>query len=144
MHDGLAESAPLMLGLALGMRHAFDPDHIVAMSTIVSRERSIARAALLGGAWGVGHSLSLLTVGLAGLVYALIEGPGHDWPALAVALGLIGVVALAAFLVVEARKENPMVPLGIFRSQQFSGANAVTFAVYAALGTVTFLLVVHL
>ena len=37
-----------------------------------------------------------------------------------------------------------MVPLGIFRSQQFSGANAVTFAVYAALGTVTFLLVVHL
>jgi EmrB/QacA subfamily drug resistance transporter len=87
---------------------------------------------------------ALLTVGLAGLVYALIEGPGHDWPALAVALGLIGVVALAAFLLVEARKENPMVPLGIFRSQQFSGANAVTFAVYAALGTVTFLLVVHL
>jgi EmrB/QacA subfamily drug resistance transporter len=87
---------------------------------------------------------ALLTVGLAGVVYALIEGPGHDWSGRAVALGVIGVVALAAFLMVEARKANPMVPLDIFRSQQFSGANAVTFAVYAALGTVTFLLVVHL
>ena len=77
-------------------------------------------------------------------MFALIEGPGHGWPVLAVALGVAGVVALVAFLLVEARKENPMVPLRIFRSQQFSGANAVTFAVYAALGAVTFLLVVHL
>jgi high-affinity nickel-transport protein len=69
MHDGLAESAPLFLGLALGMRHAFDPDHIVAMSTIVSRERSIARAAFLGGAWGAGHCLSLVTVGLAVILF---------------------------------------------------------------------------
>ena len=53
-------------------------------------------------------------------------------------------VSLVAFLLVESHEENPMVPLGIFRSHQFSGANAVTFAVYAALGTVTFLLVVHL
>jgi EmrB/QacA subfamily drug resistance transporter len=87
---------------------------------------------------------TLLTIGLAGLVYALIEGPGNGWSGLAVALGVIGVLALVAFLMVEARRENPMVPLGIFRSHQFSGANAVTFAVYAALGTVTFLLVVHL
>ena len=72
------------------------------------------------------------------------RGPGHHWPARAVGLGVLGVVSLVAFLLVESRKENPMVPLGIFRSHQFSGANAVTFAVYAALGTVTFLLVVHL
>jgi hypothetical protein len=86
----------------------------------------------------------LLTVGLAGLVYALIEGPGNGWSVLSVALGVIGIASLLAFLMVEARRTNPMVPLGIFRSHQFSGANAVTFAVYAALGTVTFLLVVHL
>ena len=78
------------------------------------------------------------------MVYALIEGPGNGWKPLAVGLGVCGVFALVAFLIVEARKQNPMVPLSIFRSQQFSGANAVTFAVYAALGTVTFLLVVHL
>ncbi len=86
----------------------------------------------------------LLTVGLAGVVYALIEGPGHGWTATSVGVGVLGVVALASFLFVEARIANPMVPLGIFKSQQFSGANAVTFAVYAAIGTVTFLLVVHL
>jgi hypothetical protein len=57
-------SAPLLLGFALGMRHALDPDHIVAMSTIVARERSAARAALLGGAWGAGHSLALFVIGL--------------------------------------------------------------------------------
>ena len=69
MHDGLAESAPLLLGLALGMRHAFDPDHIVAMSTIVSREPSSTRAALLGGAWGAGHCLSLFGVGVAVILF---------------------------------------------------------------------------
>ena len=78
------------------------------------------------------------------MVYALIEGPGNGWKPLSVGLGVFGVFALVAFLIVEARKQNPMIPLSIFRSQQFSGANAVTFAVYAALGTVTFLLVVHL
>ncbi|HEY3673465.1 MAG TPA: DHA2 family efflux MFS transporter permease subunit [Acidimicrobiia bacterium] len=86
----------------------------------------------------------LLTVGLAGVVYALIEGPGDGWTVTAVTVGVIGVVALVAFLLVESRIANPMVPLGVFKSQQFSGANAVTFAVYAAIGTVTFLLVVHL
>jgi EmrB/QacA subfamily drug resistance transporter len=87
---------------------------------------------------------ALLTFGLAGVVYALIEGPGAGWTVLAVAAGVVGALALATFGLVESRREHPMVPLGIFRSQQFSGANLVTFAVYAALGAVTFLLVVHL
>jgi MFS family permease len=87
---------------------------------------------------------ALLASGLAGLVYALIEGPSSSWPASAVLLGIFGVVALGAFLVVEARSSHPMVPLGVFRSRQFSGANAVTFAVYAAFGATTFLLIVHL
>jgi EmrB/QacA subfamily drug resistance transporter len=86
----------------------------------------------------------LLTIGLAGVVYALIEGPGNGWTVTSVAIGIAGVLALLAFLLVEARIANPMVPLEVFKSEQFSGANAVTFAVYAALGAVTFLLVVHL
>jgi len=85
-----------------------------------------------------------LTLGLAGLVYALIEGPGHGWPTLPVVLGIAGVLLLGAFVLIEARVEHPMVPLSLFRSRQFSGANSVTFAVYAALGAATFLLVVHL
>ncbi len=87
---------------------------------------------------------TLLTLGLAGLVYSLIEGPGNGWGELAVACGVGGVLALAAFGVVEMRRAHPMVPLGIFKSRQFSGANGVTFVVYAAMGAVTFLLVVHL
>ena len=53
-------------------------------------------------------------------------------------------LALIAFFVVERRSANPMLPLEIFRSRQFSAANAVTFVVYAALGGFFFLLVAFL
>ena len=56
--------APLLLGLALGLRHAVDPDHIAAMGTIVSREPSPGRAAALGVVWGLGHSLSLFAASI--------------------------------------------------------------------------------
>ncbi len=87
---------------------------------------------------------ALLALGLAGVVYGLIEGPGSAWSGAPVVALLAGAIALALFLVVEARSVHPMVPLDVFRSRQFSGANAVTFAVYAALGVTMFLLVVHL
>jgi Na+/melibiose symporter-like transporter len=57
---------------------------------------------------------------------------------------VVGVASLVVFALVETRVEHPMVPLDLFRSRQFSGANAVTFAVYAALSVTMFLLVVHL
>jgi len=82
------------------------------------------------------------TLGLAGVVYALIEargtGPGSSAAAAA------GVVCLIGFIWIEARRHQPMLPLGLFRSRQFSGANAVTLAVYFALGGSTFLLVLQL
>lgn len=68
-------SAPLLLGFALGMRHALDADHVVAMSTIVARERSVARAALLGGWWGAGHSVALLAVGLLVIFFRVPVSP---------------------------------------------------------------------
>ena len=49
--------------LLLGMRHATDPDHIVAVTTIVTRERSVAKAAGIGAVWGLGHTITLLLVG---------------------------------------------------------------------------------
>lgn len=55
---------PLVLGFVLGLRHALDPDHLVAMSTLVSHERNPLRSSLLGGLWGAGHCLSLFAVGL--------------------------------------------------------------------------------
>jgi len=85
-----------------------------------------------------------LVAGLAAAVYALIEGPGNGWTVDSIFLGAFGVVALAFFIVIERRVPNPMVPLTMFRSRQFSGANAVTLLFYAAFSGVIFLLVLHL
>jgi EmrB/QacA subfamily drug resistance transporter len=70
--------------------------------------------------------------GLAGLTAGLIE---RTWP-----LALLGVVVIGAFVATEARRPNPMLPVDIFRSRQFSATNAVTLGLYAALGMVFFLL----
>ncbi len=82
------------------------------------------------------------TLGLGGCVYALIEAPVRG-PGVAVAAAL-GAASLAAFVWIEARHPDPMLPLDLFRSRQFSGANAVTLAVYFALSGATFLLIIHL
>ena len=76
-----------------------------------------------------------VTLGLAGVVYALIEGPvrGFETPAIAFA-GVAGVALLVAFVEIERRSPAPMVPLSLFRSRRFTGANLTTFTVYAALG----------
>jgi high-affinity nickel permease len=59
--------AVCLLGFFLGMRHATDPDHVVAVTTIVSRQRTTAGAAMIGAIWGVGHTLTILVVG-AGII----------------------------------------------------------------------------
>jgi high-affinity nickel permease len=61
----------LMIGFFLGMRHATDPDHVIAVSTIVSRERSIAKAGLIGILWGCGHTLTIVAVGAAIILFGL-------------------------------------------------------------------------
>ena len=88
---------------------------------------------------------ALAVVFLAGLTYGLIEAPTRGWtsPAVAACLVVAGFAA-PAFLLVEHRQAHPMLPLRLFRSRQFSGANAVTFAVYGALGGALFLLPVEL
>ncbi len=57
------------LGLVVGLRHAFEPDHLVAVATMVARERNPQSAMRLGASWGVGHTLALLVIG-AGLAVA--------------------------------------------------------------------------
>jgi len=67
--------AVLSLGFFLGMRHATDADHVVAVSTIVSRERRIGSAALIGGLWGVGHTITILFVGAGIILFTLVIPP---------------------------------------------------------------------
>jgi EmrB/QacA subfamily drug resistance transporter len=86
----------------------------------------------------------LAALGLAGTTYALIEAPGQGASPAILVTAIGGLLALAAFFVGERRSANPMLPLEIFRSRQFSAANAVTFVVYAALGGFFFLLVAFL
>lgn len=83
-------------------------------------------------------------VGLAGVTYALIEAGEQGLSAAVVAAALVGLVALAAFVVIERRSSHPMLPLDVFASRQFTWANVVTFAVYGGMGAVFFLLVVQL
>jgi EmrB/QacA subfamily drug resistance transporter len=80
----------------------------------------------------------LVTVGLCGVTFALIEaGSGGRRVLIA---GVVGVVALVGFFVVESRLDNPMLPLGLFRSKTFSGANLLTLLLYGALSGVFFFL----
>jgi EmrB/QacA subfamily drug resistance transporter len=87
---------------------------------------------------------TLAALGLAGTTYALIEGPEKGASVGVLLAGIAGVLSFAAFLFWERRAPQPMMPLSIFSSRQFSAANAVTFVVYAALSGVFFLLVAFL
>jgi len=83
----------------------------------------------------------LATLGLGGMVFGLIESNNLGVGSGLVLLSLgIGVAALIAFLLVEARSQAPMLPLSLFRSRTFSGANVLTFLLYAALGASLFFL----
>jgi len=87
----------------------------------------------------------LVAASLGSLSWGLISAGDRGWGAPAVVFSLVtGVVAMAAFVVVEARSKHPMLPLDIFRSAQFRAANLVTISVYAALGGVFFLLTLQL
>ena len=86
----------------------------------------------------------LAVVGLASATYALIGASGDAGTTTVLVSGTAGVLGLAGFVVTERRSANPMMPLSIFASRQFTAANLVTFAVYAALGGVFFLLVAFL
>src|SRR5712691_7600851 len=79
------------LGSLLGMRHALEPDHLAAVSTLVTGERSSAKAAWLGACWGVGHTLTLVTAGAALVVLrAAMPAAASDAFEFLVAVMLVG------------------------------------------------------
>jgi ABC-type nickel/cobalt efflux system permease component RcnA len=65
----------ILLGLFLGMRHSTDPDHVVAVSTIVSRQGSIRNSATIGALWGLGHTLTIFLVGSAIIIFGVVIPP---------------------------------------------------------------------
>src|ERR1044071_1388664 len=89
-------AAALALGFTLGLRHALDPDHLVAVSTILSEHKSIARSSLIGTFWGLGHTASLLAIGT---VILLLKGSIPErltvWMELPVAVMLVALGVIA-------------------------------------------------
>jgi high-affinity nickel permease len=65
----------IALGFFLGMRHATDPDHVIAVTTIVSRERQISKSAWIGVFWGIGHTVTIFVVGAAIILFDLVIPP---------------------------------------------------------------------
>jgi high-affinity nickel permease len=65
----------IVLGFFLGMRHATDPDHVIAVTTIVSRQRSVRHAAVIGALWGVGHTITIVLVGSAIILFGVVIPP---------------------------------------------------------------------
>jgi hypothetical protein len=100
-------------GSLLGMRHALEPDHLAAVTTLLSRERSTARAAWLGFCWGLGHTIALVAVGV---LLAIFEA---EMPAslaatfeLLVAAMLVG---LGVRAMARAARQGPAGPLHLHR-----------------------------
>ena len=96
------------LGSLLGMRHALEPDHLAAVSTLVTGERNSVKAALLGACWGLGHTFALIVVGTV-LVLLRAEMPVRiaDAFEFGVALMLIGLGLRAIYL---AARQGPAGP----------------------------------
>jgi ABC-type nickel/cobalt efflux system permease component RcnA len=62
----------IAVGFFFGMRHATDPDHVIAVTTIVTRQRQFSRAAMIGAFWGVGHTLTILAVGAVIILFDVV------------------------------------------------------------------------
>lgn len=119
------------------------PLALIALFTLITRvpesrdEHASKQLDYLGAA--------LATLGLAGLTFGFLQAASLGMSNGQVIAGLVvGVVALIAFVWVEARSDHPMMPLKLFRSRTFSGTNLLTLFLYAALGVVPFFLVLNL
>jgi high-affinity nickel-transport protein len=120
----------LLTSLLWGMRHATDADHVVAVSTIVSRERSVWRAALIGAQWGLGHTLTVVTVGGAIILFKLAVTPRLGLSmefAVALMLIALGVMNMAGSRggAAPARLAFPPVLVGLVHGMAGSAAASV-------------------
>jgi nickel/cobalt exporter len=91
----------ILLGLFLGMRHSTDADHVVAVSTIVSRQRSIRSSATIGLLWGLGHTVTIFLVGSAIIVFGVVIPPRLGLSmefSVALMLILLGLFNLTGFM----------------------------------------------
>jgi len=98
------------IGLLLGMRHSTDPDHVIAVTTIVTRLRSLRHASFVGMLWGVGHTLTIFIVGTAIILFGIVIPPRIGLSmefAVALMLILLGVLNLTGLLARFTHRQTP-------------------------------------
>lgn len=106
LFDSMGPVAALGVGLVFGLKHATDADHIVAVSTIVSEHQRLWRSALVGAWWGIGHTASLIIVGLIVLVLRVAIPDGvAPWLEFAVALMIIALGVNAVTRALRSRRD---------------------------------------
>jgi ABC-type nickel/cobalt efflux system permease component RcnA len=100
------------VGFFLGMRHATDPDHVIAVTTIVSRQRNLLKAAMTGIFWGIGHTLTIFVVGTVIILFDVVI-PARIGLSMELSVGLmlivLGVMNIVSFLR-SARSISPPLP----------------------------------
>jgi high-affinity nickel permease len=91
----------IAVGFFLGMRHATDPDHVIAITTIVTRQRQLRRAAMTGTFWGVGHTLTIFVVGVMIILFNVVIptrlGLSMEF-SVALMLIVLGIMNVATFM----------------------------------------------
>jgi len=89
------------VGFFLGMRHATDPDHVIAVTTIVSRQRNLLKAAMTGIFWGIGHTLTIFVVGTIIILFDVVI-PARIGLSMELSVGLmlivLGIMNIASFM----------------------------------------------
>lgn len=125
----------IALGALLGLRHATDADHVVAVTAIVARERTLARAAWIGALWGIGHTLTLLLVGGAIVAFRLVIPPRIG---LGLEFGVALMLILLGFANLRAGPDSPSAraphrPLLVGLVHGLAGSAAVALLVLATI-----------
>lgn len=127
----------ITLGALLGLRHATDADHVVAVTAIVARERRLSRAAWVGALWGIGHTLTLLVVGGAIVAFRLVIPPRVG---LGLEFGVAMMLILLGFANLRANARTPsekpaIRPFLVGLVHGLAGSAAVALLVLATIRT---------
>jgi len=123
-----------LFGLLLGVRHAVDPDHVVAVTAIATTQRSVRRATSFGALWGVGHTLTIVVVGGAIILFRIAIPPRLGLAfefAVGIALIVLGVANLVSKADAPANPSGTR-PLIVGMVHGLAGSAAVALIVLAA------------
>jgi high-affinity nickel-transport protein len=124
-----------LLGFLLGVRHAVDPDHVVAIGTIATRSPTVRRAAGIGALWGIGHTVTILAVGGSIVLLRVAISPRVGLAmefAVAMMLILLGVMNLLSARRTEPRAPSAARPVMVGMVHGLAGSAAVALLVLAA------------